>query len=58
LRHTSETTEFARRTLGKDESSAAPESPLATKSEEWAWMVDEDPAFYLSKPGGAEAAGA
>jgi hypothetical protein len=30
----------------------------AADSEEWAWMVDEDPAFYLAKPGGVEAAGA
>jgi hypothetical protein len=58
LRHTGETTEFVRRTLGKDESSVAPEPTRATESEEWAWMVGEDPAFYLSKPGGVEAAGA
>jgi hypothetical protein len=23
------------------------------KSEEWAWMVDEDPAFYLDEAGPA-----
>jgi hypothetical protein len=57
LRHTSETTEFARRTIGKDDATVAPEPLRIADSEEWAWMVDEDPAFYLS-PGSVEAAGA
>jgi hypothetical protein len=28
---------------------AAPEPSRAVGSEEWAWMVDEDPAFYLDE---------
>ena len=27
------------------------------ESEEWAWMVDEDPAFYLSQGGRTENTG-
>ena len=27
----------------------APEPLRATEGEEWAWMVDEDPAFYLEE---------
>ena len=50
-----ETTEFARRSIGKDEPAVAPEPLTAAENEEWAWMVDEDPAFYLS---GSEVAGA
>ena len=50
-----ETTEFARRSIGKDKPAVAPEPLTAAESEEWAWMVDEDPAFYLSGP---EVAGA
>jgi hypothetical protein len=26
-----------------------PEPSHAAESEEWAWMVDEDPAFYLEE---------
>ncbi len=29
------------------------ESSRGTESEEWAWMVDEDPAFYLEEAGPA-----
>ena len=32
---------------------AAPEPSRAVESEEWAWMIDEDPAFYLAEPGPA-----
>jgi hypothetical protein len=32
---------------------AAPETSRAAESEEWAWMVDEDPAFYLEETGRA-----
>jgi hypothetical protein len=55
LKHTSEPTEFSR--IGEGEPSVAPEPLRAADCGEWAWMVDEDPAFYLSKPGGVEAAG-
>ena len=58
MRHTGETTEFARRRIGEDNSPITQEPMRAADSEEWAWMVDEDPAFYLAKPGGVEAAGA
>jgi len=32
---------------------AAPEPSRGAESEEWAWMVDEDPAFYLEEAGPA-----
>ncbi len=54
MRHNNETTEFARHNVRKDEASVAPEPLRAADNEEWAWMVDEDPAFYLS--GGVEGA--
>jgi hypothetical protein len=56
VRHKNETTEPARRAVGQDGSSGAPEPLRAAESEDWAWMVDEDPAFYLSKPGSVEGA--
>jgi hypothetical protein len=55
LRHMSETAEFQVRGSGEDNSSIAPKSLGTSDCEEWIWMVDEDPAFYLSNP---EAAGA
>jgi hypothetical protein len=55
LRHTSETTDFPVRRSGEDNASIAPKSWRISDYEEWIWMVDEDPAFYLSNP---EAAGA
>jgi hypothetical protein len=56
LRHTSETAEFAGRNIAKNEPPVASEPLRTSDSEEWAWMVDEDPAFYLSKPGDMEVA--
>jgi hypothetical protein len=56
VRHKNETTEFARRSVRKDEPSVAPEPSRAADNQEWAWMVDEDPAFYLSGTGGVEGA--
>ena len=32
---------------------AAPEPSRGSENEEWAWMVDEDPAFYLEETGPA-----
>ena len=32
---------------------AAPEPSRVAKCEEWAWMVDEDPASYLDEAGPA-----
>jgi hypothetical protein len=32
---------------------ANPESSRAVEYDKWAWMVDEDPAFYLEEPGPA-----
>jgi hypothetical protein len=55
LRPTSETTEFPVRRIGEDNVSITPQSWRTPDCEEWIWMVDEDPAFYLSAP---EAAGA
>ena len=55
MRHKNEAVEFTPRSIGKDEPPVAREPMRAAENEEWAWMVDEDPAFYLSRP---EAAGA
>jgi hypothetical protein len=56
LRHKNEVADFARHANRKDEPSAAPEPSRTVDNEEWAWMVDEDPAFYLSGPGCVEGA--
>ena len=34
--------------VGNDSSTTTPETLPAPENEEWAWMVAEDPAFYLS----------
>ena len=34
---------------GSTGSPVNPEPSHAAESEEWAWMVDEDPAFYLEE---------
>jgi hypothetical protein len=51
------TTESLGRSTGTEHPSIAPSSTRASDSEEWAWMVDEDPAFYLSQSGRAENTG-
>ena len=51
------TTEFLGRSIGNEHSPVTSESSRSTESEEWAWMVAEDPAFYLSTSGRAENAG-
>lgn len=43
------TTESLARGAGTEHPPVAP--ARASESEEWAWMVDEDPAFYLSQGG-------
>ena len=53
MRHTSETNEFPVRRNGEDKPSIAPRLPKKQDREEWVWMVDEDPAFYLSESAGA-----
>jgi hypothetical protein len=53
LRHKGETTEFSVRTVGEDNPSITPKSSVTPDREEWAWMIDEDPAFYLSEAPGA-----
>jgi hypothetical protein len=53
LRHTSETTEYLIRRSGEDNPSITPNSSRTPDCEEWIWMVDEDPAFYLSEAAGA-----
>ena len=58
MRHKNETTEFAGRRIVDEQLPAALELLRASENEEWAWMVAEDPAFYLSKPARAENAGA
>jgi hypothetical protein len=52
----SETAEFAGRNIAKYEPPVTSEPLRISDSEEWAWMVDEAPAFYLSKPGNVEGA--
>lgn len=51
------TTESLGRSIGNEHPPIAPEPTYASESEEWTWMVDEDPAFYLSQQGRAENAG-
>ena len=58
MRRTGETTAFPGRRIGEDKSPVTAEPSRTSDSEEWAWMVDEDPAFYLSKSGCVETAGA
>jgi hypothetical protein len=50
LRYTGQTTESPVRRSGEDNPTIAPRRP---DCEEWIWMVDEDPAFYLSEAPGA-----
>lgn len=51
------TTESLARSIGNEHPPIAPEPTYVSESEEWAWMVDEDPAFYLSQQGRAENTG-
>jgi hypothetical protein len=53
MRYTGETTEFPVRRSGEDNPSVTPRSSMTPDCEEWVWMVDEDPAFYLSEAAGA-----
>ncbi|HET7269802.1 MAG TPA: hypothetical protein VFI90_01830 [Rubrobacter sp.] len=39
---------------GTGDSPITPNSSRGPENEEWAWMVDEDPAFYLTKSGRAQ----
>ena len=55
MRHTGETTAFPAVRSGEDNPFIRPKSSMTPDCEEWIWMVDEDPAFYLVQP---EAAGA
>ncbi|CAA9446856.1 hypothetical protein AVDCRST_MAG82-3412 [uncultured Rubrobacteraceae bacterium] len=50
MRHDNTSTEFSGRRLDRDDSPVMPGSSRTTENEEWAWMVAEDPVFYLSKP--------
>jgi hypothetical protein len=45
------------RRIGNENPPLTPESSRVSENEEWAWMVDEDPTFYLSKTGRAEDTG-
>ena len=42
-----ESTEYLGQDVGNDRSLITPGSSRASENEEWAWMVAEDPAFYL-----------
>ncbi len=48
------TTESLGRSIGNEHPPIVPEPTWASETEEWAWMVDEDPAFYLSQQVRAE----
>lgn len=51
------TTESLGHRIGNEHPPIAPDPARAPEGEEWAWMVDEDPAFYLSTSGRVENAG-
>ena len=53
MRHSVETSKFQVRGSVEDTPAVAPRSPKTPDREEWVWMVDEDPAFYLSETSGA-----
>ena len=53
MSHTGETIDISARRMGEDNPSIASKPSRAPDREEWAWMVDEDPAFYLSEAAGA-----
>jgi hypothetical protein len=52
-----DTAEYLGAGIGNDSPPVTPESSMASENEEWAWMIAEDPAFYLSKSGRAETTG-
>ncbi len=52
MRYTGETAEFPVRRSGEDSLSVTPKPSKTPDCEEWIWMVDEDPAFYLSEATG------
>jgi hypothetical protein len=54
LRNKRNAVEYSRHSNGTGDSPIAPESSRGQENEEWAWMVDEDPAFYLAKSGRAQ----
>lgn len=53
MRHTGETIDIPARRTGEDTPSIASKPSRTPDGEEWAWMVDEDPAFYLSEAASA-----
>jgi hypothetical protein len=58
LRIKSDTIQHLGHGIGDDSPPITTESSRASETEEWHWMVAEDSAFYLSKPGRAESTGA
>jgi hypothetical protein len=50
-------TEYLGRSTGTEYPRIAPAPTRTSDKEEWTWMVDEDPAFYLSQGGRTENAG-
>jgi hypothetical protein len=57
LRHNMDAAEHLGRGIGNDSLPITPETSRASENEEWAWMVAEDPAFYLVGPGRVENTG-
>jgi len=57
MRSKSDNVELARRSAVDGGAPATPEATRSSENEEWAWMVDEDPAFYLSTSARMENAG-
>jgi hypothetical protein len=51
LRSKRDAVEYSRHNNGTGDSSITPNSSRGPENQDWAWMVDEDPAFYLTKSG-------
>ncbi|HJQ28000.1 MAG TPA: hypothetical protein VJ827_01570 [Rubrobacter sp.] len=51
MRSNRDAVEYSRHGTGDPQ--ITPNSSPGPENEEWAWMVDEDPAFYLTKSGRA-----
>ena len=53
MRSNRDVVEYLRHSNGTGDSPTMPNSSRGAENEEWSWMVDEDPAFYLTKSGRA-----
>ena len=53
MRSKRDAVEYSRHGNGTGDLQITPEYSRGPENEEWAWMVAEDPAFYLAKSGRA-----